>query len=479
MKLSKIFKDTNVIIKDDMDIRGIVINSKEVKKGYLFIAIEGYIRDGHSFIDEAIDNGASVIVINKNRYNDFKDRNAYIIAVNDTRKITSLLACNFYNNPSKDFILIGITGTKGKTSTSFMIKNILQNAGKKVGLITTVASYINNKKICNNDRTTPEPTILQKTFDLMRKNNCEYVVMEVSSQSLKLKRVDHSYFDIGLFLNLSEEHVSKNEHSDIFDYFNCKRKLFDMVSIGFVNIDDKMGKKLISLNKKCKLNLISLNQVNNIITTEKYTIFRCKINNKIEEIKIPIIGVHNVYNALFSIRLCEYLMIDNFSIKNGLMNTYIPGRCEYISNNLNLNIIIDYAHNAKSLESILLTIRNISNGKIITVFGCAGDRDKSKRKEMGKISGLLSNYTFITTDNPANEDPLIICKEIEKGLINITNNYEIIIDREEAIKKAIYMASINDIILLAGKGHETYQIIGENKVPFSEKEIINKITSKK
>ena len=474
MTLSKILDKTNVKIEKDIDIKGISINSKEVKEGYLFVAIKGYIRDGHDYIKEAINNGASVVIVDEDRIDEFKD-NGYVLSAKNTREICSIIACNYYDNPSKSFKLIGITGTKGKTSTSFMIRNILLKADKKVGIITTVATYINDKKLFDNDRTTPEPLKLQETFKIMKDNNCEYVVMEVSSQSLKLGRVDHSYFDIGMFLNLSEEHVSKNEHKDLNDYFLCKSKLFDMVKIGFTNIDDKKGKELIDLKPNCKLNEISINEASDILITNKYTSFKTNINNKEESVKIPILGKYSIYNALFSIRLSESLKIDTSSIIEGIENTHVPGRSELVKNNLDLTIMIDYAHNSNSLENILKSLKEICKGKLICVFGCAGDRGKSKRKEMGKISGKISDYSIITSDNPGSEDPIVICKEIEVGIKEITNNYEIIVDRENAIKKAVKIANKDDIILLAGKGHENYQIIGEEKVPFSEREIIKSL----
>ncbi|MBO6195176.1 MAG: UDP-N-acetylmuramoyl-L-alanyl-D-glutamate--2,6-diaminopimelate ligase [Bacilli bacterium] len=470
MKLSKIL---NMNVDIDVDINGITVNSKEVKPGYLFVAIKGYIRDGHNYIKEAFNNGASVVIVDEERYDEFKNL-GYIIPVKDSRDICSTIACNFYDNPSKDFTLIGITGTKGKTSTAYMIRNILMKAGKKVGMISTVASYINDIKISDNDRTTPEPFLLQKTFDLMRKEKCEYVVMEVSSQSLKLGRVNHSYFDIGMFLNLSDEHVSKNEHESKEDYFLCKAKLFDIVKVGFINIDDEYGKRILK-EKDCNFITVSLNEITDLSISNRYTSFKTNLNNEEWDVYVPILGKFNALNALFSIKVCNYLKIDKTSIIKGLKESIIPGRSELVPNKLGLTIMIDYAHNTKSLESILVGLKSISKGKVITVFGCAGDRDNSKRKEMGRLSGILSDYTIITSDNPGTEDPNKICLEIESGIKEITNNYEIVIDREKAIKKAIKIANKEDIILLAGKGHENYQIIGEEKIPFSEKDIIKEL----
>lgn len=476
MKVSKIFDEINIGIKNDIDINKIEIDSRKVTKNDFFIAIKGYEKDGHDYIDDAIKNGASVILINEDRLNDFIDRKVIILATKDTREILSKLACNYYNNPSKDFTLIGITGTKGKTLTSFIIKNILNKANKKVGLIGTVATFIDDKKIKDNDNTTPEPIELQESFDLMRKNKCEYVVIEVSSQSLKLGRVNDSYFDIGLFLNLTEEHVSKNEHKNMKEYFKCKSLLFDMVNKGYINIDDRYGKKLFRKNKKISksfsINNKSNKQAYDIKVTDSYTKFKTTVYGKEEEFIFPLIGDFLVYDFLGAISICEDLNIDINSIKEGIKTVVVPGREERVENDLGYNIIIDYAHNSSSLENVLRTFKSIKKGRLITVFGCAGNRGKTKRKEMGKISGTYSDYTIITEDNPQTEDPNDICKEIEEGIKEITSNYEIIIDRKKAIIKAIEMATKDDIILLAGKGHETYQIIGNEKVPFSEKEIV-------
>ncbi|MBQ1496045.1 MAG: UDP-N-acetylmuramoyl-L-alanyl-D-glutamate--2,6-diaminopimelate ligase [Bacilli bacterium] len=476
MKLKKVFKGINIGIKNNIEINKIEIDSRKVEKGDMFVAIKGFENDGHNYIDEAINKGASVILINEDRLDEFVDKKVIVLATENTREILSLLANNYYNNPSKHFKLIGVTGTKGKTLTTYIIKNILNKANKKVGLIGTIATSIDDKKIKDNDRTTPEPIELQKTFDYMKKEKCKYVVMEVSSQSLKLGRVNDSNFDYGIFLNLSEEHVSKNEHKDMDEYFYCKSLLFDMVKKGFVNIDDYYGKKLIDL-KQTKYKTFSIDdksnkQAYNIEINEKYTKFETKVYGKNEEFITPLIGKFIVYDMLAAISLCEELKIDVKYIKEGIKDIFVPGREEKVINDYGYNIIIDYAHNSSSLENILKTYKDIKNGKLITVFGCAGRRGKVKRKEMGRISGTYSDYTIITEDNPIDEDPKIICKEIEEGIKEKTNNYEIIIDREKAIYKAIKLATKEDIIILAGKGHETYQLIGKDKIPFIEKNIV-------
>lgn len=480
MKLSKLLKNINIKYNNDIDIKGISIDSRKIKKDYLFIAIKGFDLDGHKFINSAINNGANTILIDEDRYNEFKDLNIEILTYKNTRDIVPYIACNFYNNPSKEFKLIGVTGTKGKTTTTFMIKNILEKSNHKVGLIGTVASYIGEEKLNDSDRTTPEAIELQELFRKMADEKCEYVVIEVSSQSLKLGRVNGSKFDLCLFTNLSEDHISKNEHPTMEDYFMSKAKLFDMTNNAFTNIDDVKGRELISLKPNCNFKTYSIynnsdKKATNIKIDSKYTSFDCNIYNKNEHIVVDIPGEFTIYNSLGAISVCEYFNIDSKYIINGLKDIQIPGRSEMVKNKLGLNIMIDYAHSENSLLNILKSARIYTKGKIICVFGCGGNRDNNKRPKMGEIAGKYADYTIITSDNPREEDPVKIINDIEVGIKKITNNYEIIVNRIDAIKKAISIATKDDLILLAGKGHETYQIVGKTKYPFDERKIIKDI----
>ena len=251
MRLSEVFNNLNIKFNNDIEITGISIDSRNIKEGNLFVAINGFDMDGHKFINNAIENGAKAILIDEDRLDEFKDLDIEVATTPNTREVISLVSCNYYRNPSKDFKLIGITGTKGKTTTTFMIKRILEEAGHKVGLVGTVANYIGKEKLEDADRTTPEPTKLQELFRMMADAKCDYVIMEVSSQSLKLGRVNGSHFDTSLFTNLSEDHISEKEHPTMEDYFLSKSKLFDMVNVGFANIDDPKSKRLIELKKNC------------------------------------------------------------------------------------------------------------------------------------------------------------------------------------------------------------------------------------
>jgi len=488
MNLKNVLKGINGLKSKgnlNIEIEGIESNSNNIKKGYMFVAISGFSSDGHDYIKNAIEQGATVIVaenIEKIKQINIPDSITLIIADN-TREFLALGSCNFYDNPSKRFKLIGITGTKGKTTTTYMIKEILEKAGKKVGLIGTVATYINGKKIGDSDRTTPESLELQKLFSKMVEEKVEYVVMEVSSQSLKLHRVDGCDFDMVAFTNFSEDHISEKEHPDLQDYFESKLKLFNMCKIGFVNIDDLHGNKIPKIFPENEITSYGIDNYGNylakdITITNSYVDFKVKLSDRNERVKVDIPGRFTVYNALCAICICKKIGIDGEVIKTALEKVKVPGRSEMVENNLEIPIMIDYAHSPESLENILRAVKSYTRGRVISVFGCGGDRDTRKRSVMGEISGKVADYTIITSDNPRTENPVSIVKEIEKGISKTKGKYEVIVDRTQAIEKAIKMANKNDIIVLAGKGHEPYQEINGVKYPFDERIIVNDIISK-
>ena len=466
----------------DKEIKGIESNSKNVKKGFMFVAIKGFSVDGHEFIKEAIENGASVVVAedsSKIKSVKFPEDVTVILATN-TREVLAISASNFYKNPSKKFKLIGITGTKGKTTTTFMIKEILEKAGKKVGLIGTIAIYINGEKIKDSDRTTPESLELQQLFAKMVDEGVEYVVMEVSSQSLKLHRVDGCEFDYVAFTNFSEDHISEKEHPDIKDYFESKLKLFNMCKKGFVNIDDLQGAKIPGMFPDNEITRYGIDNsgdflARDITITNSYVDFRAKLTDRNDRVKVDIPGRFTVYNALLAIAICKRIGIDAETMKEALLNVKVPGRSEMVDNKLEIPIMIDYAHSPESLQNILKAVKSYTRGRVISVFGCGGDRDARKRPVMGEISGKIADYTIITSDNPRTENPKSIIEEIEEGIKKTKGKYEVIIDRKEAIKKAIKMANKTDIIVLAGKGHEPYQEINGEKFDFDERKIVKEI----
>ena len=361
-----------------------------------------------------------------------------------------------------------------------MIKEILEKAGKKVGLIGTIATYIDGKKLQDSDRTTPESIELQRIFSKMVEQKIEYVIMEVSSQSLKLNRVYGCNFDMVVFTNFSEDHISEKEHPNMEDYLQSKLKLFEMCKTGFVNIDDLEGNKIPRLFPESDIKGYGIDNFGDILAkditiTNTYVDFKVKIANKNERIKVDIPGRFSVYNALAAICICQKIGIDSEAIKTALETIKVPGRSEMVENKLEIPIMIDYAHSPRSLESILCAVKSYTRGRVISVFGCGGDRDTRKRPMMGEISGKYADYTIITSDNPRKEDPEGIVLQIEEGIKRTKGNYEIITDRKKAIERAIKIATKSDIIVLAGKGHETYQDINGIKEPFDEKLIIEEV----
>lgn len=472
-------------VKGDLniDISNIDSDSRNIKENGLFVAIKGFDVDGHNYIKEAIKRGAVAVIASidadKKLLKEIMDKVTLILAP-DTRLALAICACNFYDNPSRKFKLVGITGTKGKTTTSFMVKRILEKAGKKVGLVGTIATYIGDEKLGDSDRTTPESIKLQQLFSRMARENCEVVIMEVSSQSLKLHRVAGCDFDIGVFTNFSEDHISAKEHPDMKDYFESKLKLFDMCKIGFVNSDDLQTAKIPRLLPDKNISTYGIDNYCNLLAkditiTNSFVDYKVKIGTRNERIKIDIPGRFSVYNSLAAIAITTKLGCGAEEIKEALLDLKVPGRSELVENKKELTIMIDYAHSPESLENILSAVKSYTKGRVISLFGCGGDRDSGKRPLMGEISGKIADFTIITSDNPRTEEPEKIVKQIEEGMKKTKGKYICIVDRIEAIKYAIKMANKNDIIVLAGKGHEPYQEINGVKHPFDERIIVNDI----
>ena len=466
----------------DVEINNLDSNSKNIKDGDMFIAIKGFSVDGHKYINDAIKAGAKVIMVEEGA--DLKGvelpEDVTLIMAKDTREALAICSCNFYGNPSKKFRLIGVTGTKGKTTTTFMIKEILEKAGHKVGLIGTIATYINGKMISESSRTTPESIELQKTFAQMIDEGVEYAVMEVSSQSLKLHRVDGCNFDIVVFTNFSEDHISEKEHPNMEDYFNSKLKLFEMCDNGIINVDDLQVSKVPKLFPNSTIMTYGIDNyceilAKDITITNSYVDFRVKVSDRNERVKVDIPGRFSVYNALAAICVAKKLGVPSEKVIEALAEIKVPGRSEMVPNKKEIPIMIDYAHSPESLQNILSAVKSYTRGRVISVFGCGGDRDKGKRPIMGEISGRIADFTFITSDNPRTEDPEEIVKEIEEGIKKTKGNYKVVVDRKEAIKEAINMANKLDIIVLAGKGHEPYQEINGKKYPFDERVIVKEI----
>ncbi|MGV3025521.1 UDP-N-acetylmuramoyl-L-alanyl-D-glutamate--2,6-diaminopimelate ligase [Clostridium thermobutyricum] len=482
MELKKLLEGLHYEIikgKNDGEVKNVNYDSRKVLQGDLFVCIKGFTSDGHKFASKAIENGAKYIVCEE--IVDCND-DITLIKVEDSRKALAVIGSNFYENPKDKLKIIGVTGTNGKTTTAFMIKSILENAGKKVGLIGTIANYIGDKKL-DTERTTPESLELHELFSKMVKENVEFCVMEISSHSLELDRVYGIRFQSGLFTNLTRDHL--DFHKTFENYYKAKFKLFPRSEQSIINIDTDWGKRVVedleALDIK-NYKTYSLKEGNiiakDIVEHGMDTKFTVDLDGEKEEMLLPIPGNYNIYNALGAILACKNAGLKLREIKEGLKDVSVPGRCERVMKNMNLpyEILIDYAHTPDGLLNILETCREFTKGRLISVFGCGGDRDKLKRPEMGDIGTRLSDIAIITSDNPRTEDEESIIEDIIKGVKE--GEYIKITNRREAIKKALEIAKKDDVILIAGKGHETYQILKTGKIHFDEREVIEEILKK-
>lgn len=482
MKLEKLLKNLDYIElkgNKDIEVLGLSINSKDIKKGYMYAAIKGFRVDGHSFIKDAIEKGASLIVcedIEGIEYNE----NIAILKVENTRKAVSYITRNFYDNPTNKLNLIGVTGTNGKTSTTYFLEQIYREWQKNIGLIGTIEIRENAKKIDFDfaTSTTPDTIELNYLFDKMLKDGVDNVVMEVSSHALELYKLEGCHFNIGIFTNLTQDHLDL--HKDMESYCKAKSKLFEMTDYAIINADDKYAHEIVK-NSKAKIYTYSIEKESDFKATDiEYFMdkvcFNVEIEGKKEHFILNIPGKFSVYNALGVIACCVVSNIPIDIIKNGLKNIKgVSGRIENIKNDKGFNVIVDYAHTPDGLDNILKAVKEFTKGRVISVFGCGGDRDNKKRPIMGEISGRLADYTIITSDNPRSEEPNSIIKQIEEGILKVTKNYEKLVDRKEAIKRAISIAKEGDTVLIAGKGHETYEIFADKTIYFDDREVAREI----
>lgn len=481
MKLSSLLLNLDVLkVKgnDDIEIEGIAYNSRNVQKGYVFVCITGFKTDGHKYAPDAVDKGASAIIVEKDI--DLPE-GVTVIRVKDTRKALALMSAAYFGYPSRKLRLIGVTGTNGKTTSTYLIKSILDRAGYKTGLIGTISNII-GKKVIDSKNTTPESYDLQNMFYEMAQENIDYCVMEVSSHSLALERVAGCQFDVGIFTNLTRDHL--DFHKTFENYLNAKLKLFSQSGIAAVNIDDQYGDRVlnsihipaVTYSEKKDSDI----RAEDLKITSRYSSFTLKYKDKKMEIKLPLPGRFNVYNALSAASACICEGIPLNIIKEGLESVRgVPGRSEVIDSGRGFTIIIDYAHTPDGLQNILNTIHEYAKSRIITLFGCGGDRDKTKRPIMGEIAGKLSDICIVTSDNPRTEDPESIIKDILPGVEKSGVDFKVITNRKEAIKAALSIAGKDDIVLIAGKGHETYQVLKQGKIHFDEREIVRDILNEK
>ncbi len=488
MQLLNVLKDIEYkLIAGDIEkeITSVEFDSRKAGSGSLFVCVAGFTVDGHSFASKAAEQGAAAIVIDNLRkeYPDevFKQISdgfgTAVIGIDNTHRLLSDLCANFYDHPEKKLNIYGITGTKGKTTTAFMLREILEQSGKKAGLIGTVCNIIAGTKT-HAAHTTPESKDLYEMMSSLSDAGEDSLVMEVSSQGLKLDRVRGIRYRTAAFTNLYEDHIAPNEHPDMEDYLSCKLRIFDDCDIGILNADCAAAKEVTGYCDG-KVRLITYGIEENADFTAKNlrperrghvtgTVFELDSEYYKGDIFVALPGRFNVYNALCAICSAYVENIDVEAVKKALSGISVPGRMQPVENSLGVNILVDYAHNAAALESVLNTLKEYTEGRIITVFGCGGNRSRTRRFEMGEVSGNLSDITVITSDNPRNEEPDAIISDIVTGISKTSGNYSIEPDRSSAIRLAVNMAVKGDTVLIAGKGHEDYQIFADRTIHFDD-----------
>jgi UDP-N-acetylmuramoyl-L-alanyl-D-glutamate--2,6-diaminopimelate ligase len=463
----------------EVDITGIAYDSRQVKPGDLFVCIQGFRFDGHLFIDDAVEKGAAAVAAEEGR--ELEHLSVPVIYVPDSRQALGLLSACFYDYPSRKLRLIGVTGTNGKTTTTYLIKSILECAGHKVGLVGTIQNMIGDKVIPA-EHTTPEASDLQGLFSQMAEDGCTFAVMEVSSHALSLERTTGTEFDIAVFTNLTQDHL--DFHSSLQHYLNAKTRLFAELErdeennkAAVLNADDEHS---IYIAERSKVPVITYGieadadfRAVDIDVRPEGLSYLLEHEGEALHVRLSITGHFNVYNSLAALAACWAAGVELDTAVKGLNSTpLVPGRLEPVSLGQGFAVMVDYAHTPDGLENVLKTVRGLTQGRSIVVFGCGGDRDKGKRAVMGEIAGRLADVVIVTSDNPRSESPELICEAIGDGVRRTIGGkpWEIIVDRRQAIRRAIMMAEAGDTVLIAGKGHEDYQILKDGIIHFDDRE---------
>ena len=462
----------------EKEITAVVYDSRKIVENCMFICIEGANFDGHSVAAEAAKKGAAVLITSKPVD---VEGNITVILVDNTRYAMAFISAAWFSNPAEKLKVIGITGTKGKTTTTYLVKSILENAGLKVGLIGTIETIIGEEHIPAVN-TTPESYLLQESFAKMVEAGCDAVVMEVSSQGLMLHRTQGFVFDYGIFTNMEADHIGPNEHASFEDYMACKGLLFKQCKVGIVNSDDSHWEKVTD-GYTCQMETYGfedgadLQATNMKLVKEKGQIgVAFRVSGLLEmDVEVATPGRFSVYNALTAIAICRHFQVSEDNIKRALLAAKVKGRIELVKVSDEFTLMIDYAHNAFGLESLLATLKEYEPNRLICLFGCGGNRSRLRRFEMGEVSGKLADLTIITSDNPRFEKPEDIIADIITGIQKTSGEYVDICDRKEAISYAINHGEPGDIIVLAGKGHEDYQEIEGIHYPMDERVIIAEI----
>ena len=485
MKLEKLLENVSwrcIQGSVDVDVKSVINDSRNVEEGSLFFCIKGAVTDGHKYIPDVVAKGAKVLVVQDEIE---APQDVTVIQVDDTRYAMALISAAWFGYPAREMKIIGITGTKGKTTTTYMVKSILESAGYKVGLIGTIEVIIGDQVIPAKN-TTPESYTIQQYFRQMADAGCQIVVMEVSSQGLMLHRTAGILFEIGIFTNIEPDHIGPAEHASFEDYIECKSRLFRQCRLGIFNADDpRLGSIL--KNHTCEVETFGFSQQAGIraenldlITRPgylgiAYTAVCGGTQGESFDVEVDIPGKFSVYNSLTAIAICRHFNVAVADIKKALKTAKVKGRVEMVKVSDDFTLMIDYAHNAMALESLLTTLKAYRPHRLICLFGCGGNRSKLRRYEMGEVSGKNADLTIITSDNPRYEKPEDIINDIVTGIERTDGRYVKITDRKEAIAYAIENGEPGDIIVLAGKGHEDYQEIEGKKYPMDERVLIREI----
>ncbi|MBO5372735.1 MAG: UDP-N-acetylmuramoyl-L-alanyl-D-glutamate--2,6-diaminopimelate ligase [Lachnospiraceae bacterium] len=462
----------------DKTITDFVYDSRKVTKDSLFVCIEGTVVDGHTFAAEVAKKGAGVLIVSKDV---IVPETVTVIKVADTRYAMAVLSAAYFDYPAEQIKVIGITGTKGKTTTTYMVKSILEGAGYKVGLIGTIETIIGDTVIPSAN-TTPESYLVQKYFREMADIGCDCCVMEVSSQGLMMHRTAGFMFEMGIFTNIEPDHIGPNEHASFEEYMACKSLLFRQCKVGILNADDSHCEDILK-GHTCEVETFGFSENADIRAMDMQLIHKpgylgvaYHVSGKMDfDVEIDVPGKFSVYNSLTAISICRHFQVNIDTMKKALKQAKTKGRIEMIKVSDDFTLMIDYAHNAMSLESLLSTLKAYNPGRLVCLFGCGGNRAKARRFEMGEVSGKMADLTIITSDNPRNEEPQAIIDDIKTGINKTDGKYVEIIDRKEAIRYAIVNGKRGDVIVLAGKGHEDYQEIKGVKYPMDERVLIAEI----
>ena len=485
MKLSKLLEKIDYEIQKgdiETEVTSLSYDSRKVKEDAVFVCLSGSRMDGHEFIGEVIKKGAKAVIVEKDVA---VPEDITVIKVKDSRYALSLMSAAYFDYPATKLTTIGITGTKGKTTTTYMIKSILDEAGIPTGLIGTI-EIIMGKEHQSAKNTTPESYDIQEAFAKMVKAGMKAVVMEVSSQGLKMHRVSGVQFDYGIFTNLEEDHIGKDEHKDFAEYMYCKSLLFQQCKHGIFNADSEYLDGILK-GHTCEVETYGFSEKADLCAKNVELLRKDgKIGVKYQvsgkenvtiEVNVP--GRFSVYNSLAAVTLCRHFHVDFATMQKALLQVSVKGRIEIIPVSPDYTLMIDYAHNAMALENLLVTLKEYHPNRLICLFGCGGNRAKSRRYEMGEVSARLADFTVVTSDNPRYEQPIEIINDILTGVKKVGGAYVAIPDRKEAIAYCIQHAQKGDVIVLAGKGHEDYQEIKGQKYHMDERELIQEVLSER